>query len=279
LKRVACLFMVYILISETTFAWTIPEHLKNAIVLIQNPKNNTYGTGFIVEKGESSFLVTCKHVIEGIDTAFVKFAEETERNEVRISANGIPLFLKRDGQIIWKAHSNKDIDIAIIPMLQENFGGDAKFKAIGFQFLVTDSTLNYVGINEGDDVLLIGFSFISGQNLPSYHVARKGILSLLTRDRIYYSVDRQLYHENIYLVDVNLFPGDSGAPVFVEHKGQIYVLGMAFLLWTKLGKSQLVIPPDTLMVEQTQYMDLGLVIPAQRIREVIDSVGSAKSGM
>ena len=278
MKRIIYLLVISFLICEVSFAWSISERFKKSIVLIENPKDDKHGTGFILKKGNRYFLVSCKHVIEGTDTVLVKFAEETEAKEVRISANGIPLFLKKGDQITWRAHPNEDVDIVAIPMLPENFGGDAEFEAIRFEFLLTDSAISSLGVNEGDEILLIGFSFMSGGNLPTYHVARRGLLSLLTKDKIHFSVDEKIYHENIYLIDVNLFPGDSGGPVFVKHNQELYVLGIAFVLWTCLGPGQLVIPPDTVNVEQTQYIDLGLVFPAQRIREIIDTFQSEDSG-
>jgi len=270
---------MFVFVSETSFAFRISESNKKAILLIENPKKNTYGTGFIVKKGEWSFLVTNKHLIEGTDTAYVKFAEETKAKEVRISGKGIPLFLKKDNKITWKSHSDEDIDIAVIPMLRENLGRPADIAAIRYAILLTDSMIDSIGVNEGDEILLIGFPFTQPRDLPFYHIARKGLLALLTRDKIYIKIDGKILHENIYLIDASVFPGDSGGPVFVWHDKKPYLLGINF-------GNQFRIETDTLnlldtlkvSVKQKHYIDLGLVLPADRIREVIDSFKSEEWG-
>ncbi len=265
------LLALYVLVPNLASAWTISQDVKKAIVLIENPARATHGSGIVINGQGTPFLVTSQHVLDGADTILVRFPDESETGEPRISGVGVPVFLRHGDREKLLAGADDEIDVGIVPLVSENLAHDVSCWAVNLDQLITDSVATAVGVNEGDDVLVIGFSFRPAGG-PCYHVIRRGLLSLMTRDKIHFSVGGRTRYENIYLVDVNLFPGDSGCPVVVRHGTNEWILGIVFALWTSSGPVNLLVPPDTIPVKAqlTQYMDLGLVVPAARVRQMIE---------
>ncbi|MCH8017214.1 MAG: hypothetical protein IH917_11375, partial [Acidobacteria bacterium] len=73
--------------------------------------------GKLVEKGSAKdktyeiFLVTNRHVFEGLDSAFVRFNPKADA-----PARDYELKLLEGGQVKWHAHPDPEVDVAVIPI-------------------------------------------------------------------------------------------------------------------------------------------------------------------
>ena len=73
--------------------------------------------GKLVEEGSAEektyeiFLVTNRHVFEGLDSAFVRFNPKADA-----PARDYELTLSEDGEVKWHAHPDLEVDVAVIPI-------------------------------------------------------------------------------------------------------------------------------------------------------------------
>lgn len=150
------------------------------------------------------YLVTNRHVLEGCADLLLRLNPQPERRRARPYA--CPL-LNAKGKPLWGAHPNPDIDLAVLPFdfarlrteegLSELIfhGRDSSYRLDEMKLLVA----------EGDDVFILGFPLGVVGNFRNAVVVRRGCVAQI----------QELYsgHSDCYLVDAEVFPGNSGGPV------------------------------------------------------------------
>lgn len=168
-------------------------------------------TGFLVgrpvntEKGEDAhhvFFVTNRHVFSAMDDGVVRLS----------AADGASpkvgnLRLKENGRCIWAGHPDPDIDVAVVSL-------DAgKLAALGvdIRFIQEDANaltraqMKADGVCEGDTVFVLGFPMGMVAEHENAAIVRGGTLARIR--------DTLAGHSNTFLVDAEVFPGNSGGPV------------------------------------------------------------------
>ena len=188
-----------------TRSW-LPDEWPKTIVLIerlqQDEQGNTVyltqGTGFITEYDSLNILITCKHVVFNnqqkifYQNLFVSFNQK-DGTLGRRSLEG----LKTSPQVEWSFHTNPEIDLAIIPFAIDQQRDDIKRMSKDlFEKIET--------LTEGEEIFFLGFPALvlrKGKSIKP--IVRAGIISLINEDKT-------------FLIDANVFPGNSGSPVFLK---------------------------------------------------------------
>ena len=173
-----------------------------------------------MEKGSAKnktyeiFLVTNRHVFEGLDSAFVRFNPEADA-----PARDYELKLLEGGKVKWHAHPDPDVDVAVIPI-------NARFlrqQDIQFNYFRSDEHLA-----DRATALKLGFPMGLVGKERSCGIVRSGCIARI-RDALAAS-SKEL------LIDAPIFPGNSGGPVVTKPEevaiqgtkavGSAYLIGM-----------------------------------------------------
>lgn len=159
---------------------------------------NPIGTGFLLghfcEGLGFNCLVTAKHVImrgdgQLRDDLFVLL------NKVGQGIDFLRLSTLFENRVAWIKHPEKDV--AAIPMPADVGSHDAKKFS-------PDLIEDFSRIVEGDDIFFLGFPLgIAGTERRITPIVRSGMIAMKNEDET-------------FLVDANVFPGNSGSPVFFK---------------------------------------------------------------
>jgi len=229
------------------------------------------GTGFIIGRpflGEPTkaryTLVTASHVLEKTKGELI-----TIHLRVKNSANQwqrLPVSLKiREGEhALWLKHPDVDCAAMYIGLPQGVF--DVLLPAA---LLADDETLRKFEIHPGDELNCLGYPFGAESNEIGFPILRSGKIAsypiLPTK------------HVKTFLFDFEVFPGNSGGPVYFIDSTRVYGGG------TNVGLIQFIIglvSQERLVSEQIEELygrreqryplALGEVVHASLIRETID---------
>ena len=149
-------------------------------------------------------LVTNKHVFHGESTACLRFNPKgTEpAAELWIDLNDA------DGHPVWASDPNVDLAVVAIRVdqLVERDISIGVFRSDGDVLLLADASRE--GVVEGDGVFALGFPLgLVGQQ-RNYVIVRQGAVARI-RDA-YAGVNGEI------LIDISIFPGNSGGPVITK---------------------------------------------------------------
>jgi hypothetical protein len=166
------------------------------------------GSGFLVnfprpgqdanQDANRIFVVTNRHVIEGVKTPVVRV------NRADQSFDPIPTNPHR-----WRVHPEGD-DIAAIEFHQLN--SDHSFRWVDFRTALPDHTIQDFNIGIGDTVAMLGRLMGHDGKVRNSPIARFGTIAMMPGDKIRnsFGVDQETY-----LVECHSIPGFSGSPVFL----------------------------------------------------------------
>jgi S1-C subfamily serine protease len=188
-----------------------------AIGIGDDPKKRQWiGTGFLYGRFEkkideqtklySVFLVTNKHVVEGLPKFYLKFnsAADTSSKDYEI-----PL-IARNGRSIWIGHPDKGVDVAVLPIDANHLKAELRKYAF-FQsdlHVFASDQLKTEGVSEGDGVFVLGFPMGMVDTERQYVICRGGVIARI-RDLLEGKTTD-------FLVDATVFPGNSGGPVIIR---------------------------------------------------------------
>lgn len=192
----------------------IPPFFLDCVVAIgvrsPDPSNPIFwvGTGFVVGDPitESdryyTYLVTNKHVLINKTKIVLRF-NSTDRK----SSKDFDIDLFENGMPIWAGHPSSDVDVAVFRIdknaLNED-DADCHFFALDKHSLTT-TDMRQEGVSEGDGIFILGFPMGIVDGVTMHAIARNGIVARI-RDTLNGS-------QKCFLVDANVFPGNSGGPV------------------------------------------------------------------
>ena len=220
------------------------------------------------------YFVTAKHVIEGIrDKGLTKVF-------IRLNfKDGQSRWAKTDISA-WHFHpTNSRVDAAA---LRATLPEESDHLVYPLSRIVTPAVIESEQIGHGSEVFLVGlFAHHSGQqrNIP---IIRVGNIAALPEE----PVETRSGSIDAYLIEARSIGGLSGSPVFVHlgvvrvHEGQLkfskggtvfYLLGLMHGHWD-VGLSDLdhAAPEADTQGKQRVNMGIGIVVPSEQIREVID---------
>ena len=251
----------------------VPDEVRQCTVFLaaQVSSNRAHrkfiGTAFIVSvpfqdplaEKALLYLVTARHVIE---------AAEGENIWVRANMQDGSSNMVETKKSLWLTHpTDNSVDVAVLPF---NFQGPLLAKYVPVSMLLTGEITKEKKIGTGDEVFLTGlFAQLQGseRNLP---IVRLGNIAMMPDER----VPTSMGPIEAYLIEARSIGGLSGSPVFVRETlvgvlGSVYLLGLMHGHWD--------IPPenknDTIDAtgnNNAVNMGIAIVVPAEKIREVID---------
>ena len=267
-----------------------PIYLDTVVVFAapqadDNSPTQYSATGFIYghpgESGKSSwlFLVTNRHVFEGMDKLSVRFN--------RTAGSG-PMFYdlllrESDGSIFWTAHRDSNCDVAVVPIQEKlltDDGIDYKCLNGSQEHMLSVERAKSIQISEGDGVFVLGFPLGVVGKERNYTIVRQGTIARV-RDWLEGN-SREI------LIDALVFPGNSGGPVFIKPEltriegtkanATPHLLGMVskYLPYADIAVSPQTGNPRVVFQENS---GLAVVVPIDVIQEtVLEAVEKIQSG-
>lgn len=148
------------------------------------------------------YLVTNRHVLTGLTQCVIK-ANGAEGGAGKVYR----LALMSGEETMWYPHPDPSIDVAVVPV-NYNLLVDEGMKVNFFQsdrHSDRREELRTIGTAEGDAVFVLGFPFSIPSVSPDEVIVRSGTVA-----RIRSTLHRT---EPDFLIDVTIFPGNSGGPV------------------------------------------------------------------
>lgn len=242
--------------------------------------NTSVGTGFFFVEKQQLFVVTNKHVVEGVESgSFLVHHIKEDDPEQKPLKDSLSIFFTKDS---FKGHPNPNIDVAVMNITESI----NTFIEQGYTPLYTEITKELIPdsknikeiISPFEEVIFIGYPngiWDSVNNLP---IVRKGITATP------YTVD--FIGQAQFLIDASVFPGSSGSPVFIYADGtytkdgkimygeRVYLIGIIARVYQRLEKGEIVVvdipTKQTPIAEVRQMIDLGIVFKASTIVETIE---------
>lgn len=202
----------------------IPESVRKCVVFIgYKMANETFsfaGSGFFLGKESTdqdnraySFLVTAKHVIDGI--------RRKGLNEIYVRVNNTQgdATWEQCNSADWKFHpTDKTADIALLPV---SVAKGLDHLIISRTLCITDQIMTEQSIGLGDEVFIVGlFRHHHGtrKNIP---IVRIGNLAAMNEEK----VTTEAGEMDAYLIEARSIGGLSGSPVFVNLGNQRFING------------------------------------------------------
>ena len=234
---ITCLFAFSSqLYSQRNFS----ESLMMSTYKIKDGKTGASGTAFILCESVSdtslagyTVLITAKHVLDGIKDS-IAILELREKETHTLFEH--KLQIRSGNQNLYVCHDNADIAVIALDVPSK---GECTNLSTGF--LADDALLDSNEIAPGQDVNALGYPFGYSANKYGYSVLRSAKIASypLLPTRI----------EKTFFIDMSVFGGNSGGPVYYEYINPLFI-----------GKAQYLITDMKSIKQKTQFFILGLVI-------------------
>lgn len=259
----------------------IPSAYRDAVVALgidgNDGKRLWVGTGFLVGRKEQDvsdaytiYIITNKHVVENFDFLLVRF-----NNAESVGVQDLAMPLRESGKKLYSEHSNKDSDIVAIQIAP----GVLIEKHLKLSFFdlskhgFTLSKMQETGIEEGSLVYALGFPMNLMNDKIKAPIVRVGCISRIAD--AFVSPDET----DSYLVDAQIFPGNSGGPVLnrpeivsIEGTSSNSNCGLIGILSAYVPYREILFSKQTGELRMIQEENSGLTIvhPVDRIKEVVE---------
>lgn len=177
----------------------ISESKKTVVFLgeMDRRKPRFYATGFLVRVEGILHLITAKHVVKDIKSG--KFKDSKLHAFFNLKNKGIGSASiksqKRRFGVNWIFHSNKEVDIAVIPF--------ALHEKVDFKMIPDNMFLSSDRLFELYDVFFLSYQPGIESRKRICPIFRNGTISIINDDGTFY-------------IDGSAFPGNSGSPVFLK---------------------------------------------------------------
>lgn len=252
---------------------SIGDRLLFSTVRLEDYTNNSFsvGTGFFYYAYNKLFLVTNKHVIDGvIKGRFSMLKSTTDNNEWKpILGDTIQVNFEKKNFI---GHPDEKIDVAVAnvsPLLNalKEKGVEPFWMHISPNLIPAEKDTE-IFFTPAEEIYFVGYPNGLWDDINNLPIIRKGITATP-----YYI---NFKDEKKFLIDASVFPGSSGSPVFIYYKGtfsdkfgkiyegnKLYFIGIiskTYLHYSESINSQNI---------NSQMIDLGEVFKAETIEETI----------
>jgi len=258
-------------------------HLNTVVSIeIQDDKGiyAPIATGFLIgfaidktlkleERSYRIFLLTNRHVFQGHQVVWIRFNKKVSADSTRF-----PLDLIVNGQDIWLAHKDKNVDLAMVTISHDFLNQ----QNIEWGFFTEEmfsyySELDNIGITLGDELYVLGFPMGLAGILRNNPIARHGIIARIDKEII----DQQ----KVFLIDALVFPGNSGGPIVskptsmglggTKAVSSIYLLGVVsgYRPYKEILYSHQTEPPSIASMT-TENSGLATVVPMDYVKEIYD---------
>ena len=198
----------------------IPLDIKRVVNFIYYAKNLTNiapdGTGFLVVVDGTAqtnktygYLVTARHVLRPSENTWLPFVF------VRLNLHDgtsrmmlLPLITSGLNKNVF-THDDPTVDIAVVPFFPQPFTNfDNLFLPLGY--IPSEADFKSLNIHEGSDVFFTGMFLHNLGNKHNTPITRFGKVALMSDEKIDWIAGKT----DLYLMEANSYPGNSGSPVF-----------------------------------------------------------------
>ncbi len=224
-----------------------PNELTAGTVFVMGvPEVNQPGTG-------QSVLVTASHVLEEIkgEEATIYLREKTPDGQYVRRTYTLQI---RQGDVpLWVRHPEVDVALMNVDLPDFVSRQAEEIPFLSTDLLADDALLEKLEIHPGDELLSLGYPLGLGANDAGFPILRRGTIAS------YPLVPAS--ETKSFLFDFEVFPGNSGGPVYFVDRDRIY--GGAIHL------GQTVCFVAGVIIEQHEQLRLAIVAPAQFIKETL----------
>ncbi|MFQ5677116.1 MAG: serine protease [bacterium] len=274
-KKLILLFILCAVPVAAQGSSDISTLLMKATFKISGPKSQ--GTCFIIgrpihdnPKRARYVLVTANHVLAGIsgDTASLSLRKKVNDDYTKVEWH---IRIREKNKPLWIKHPDADVAVMYVSLPNE-----AEIVLLPMNFLVTDVELKKYEIRPADRLLALGFPFGQEANPAGFPILRSGIIAS-------YPILPTKKTKSM-LFDFEVFPGNSGGPVFMIEKNRAYGGGI------HVGVTQFIVG----LVSQERIMNiryqtpfeqklakhplkLGIIIHASLIKKAIEMLPEPKA--
>mgnify|MGYP001580068971 FL=1 len=264
--------MVFLLLASVPSLVVAADEMPDFVEVLMRSTFRIQGTGkcgtvFVMadphgsaDGGMSLVMLTAAHVLDSIsgDSATVVLRAKSSDGYRPLPRR---LGIRRQGRPLWARHPK--LDLAALPI---DIPREADFVPVSTNLLASDSSLENFEIGAGYEIFTLGFPFCSGANDAEFPILRSGHVAGFPL------VPSSEYPT--YFVDVAVFPGGSGGPVFIRARNPTYDGGVH--LGTDL---QFVLGILTKRwVAEKESVQLGEVVQAMYLKELLSQVAGARAG-
>lgn len=215
------------------------------------------------------FLVTNRHVIEGLRRVYVRFNPEKVDEPARYYTLNLLGAKKRR---LWLSYPDKKIDVAVIPINFQKLKKEAMQASyfLSNKHVADIKKLNDLGIIEGDFAYVLGFPMGLIGSTRNTVIARSGAIARIQ--------DALAKSNSEYLIDAFVFPGNSGGPVVskpeafaitgTKSQNASYLIGIvkSYVPYRDIAISQQTGRPRVIFEENS---GLAAVHPIDYVQEII----------
>jgi V8-like Glu-specific endopeptidase len=185
--------------------------LIQATVQVEQPLGDgtrTVGTGFLIsdptpDGKPRTILVTANHVFRKMPGPIATIGFRIENADGSWKYDPEPLKIRDGDKELWTHHPDRDVAVIVIQ------APSAFVKAaIPEDWLAGDDTFTKVGLTPGDEMLALGFPEGLSANAAGFPILRSGrVASFPLAPSAAFPT---------FLLDFNVFQGNSGGPVYVD---------------------------------------------------------------
>ena len=179
-----------------------------------SPESLSLGTVFLMAKPIPnttrfrSVMITARHVLDSIhgDTATLNLRRRTESGWRRAR---FPIKIRDSGQPLWT--ELEDVDVAVMYL---NLPQGIQIPIISTSLLADDEMLSQFEVNPGEELSCLGYPFGAESNAAGFAILRSGRIAsypLLPTETT-----------RTFLFDFQIFPGNSGGPVYLSSNNRTY---------------------------------------------------------
>ena len=234
-----------------------------------------FGTCFLVEKPLKNdpsraryIIVTAAHVLEDIKSEEATIYLRKKQSDNSFIKSPYQIKIRQGSNILWtKNKSGYDVAVMYISLPD-----DIDYQLLSIIFIADDKMLKEYEIHPGDEMLCLGFPLYLEANNAGFPILRSG------RVASYPLVPTQ--NEESFLLDFEIFPGNSGGPVYFVESNRTYAgsahIGTTIQFVTGLVSEQFGLEETIKSINETRttYHPLALanIIHASHILETINQL-------
>ena len=207
------IFMFFSTLSYAEESSNIASILMRSTFKIQ--QGSSIGTVFILGEPLKDYpkrayfvLMTASHVLDSMkgEKATIYLRKKVNGSFVKYP---FTISIRHKGKPLWVKHP--DVDVAAMRL---GIPRDSDRRLVPTTLLATDEFINKFEINPGDDLLVLGFPYGAESNEAGFPILRSGRIASypLTPTRI----------TKTFLLDFEVFRGNSGGPVFMCSRNRAY---------------------------------------------------------
>jgi hypothetical protein len=235
-------------------------NLMHATVQLEQPLGDgtrTVGTGFLIsdptpDGKPRTVLVTANHVLAGMPGAVARIGFRVENPDGSWNYSPQPLQIRdAKGHELWTHHPSRDVAALVISAPPEFAQA-----AIPESYLAGDDTFTRYKVEDGDEMMALGFPRGLAANQAGFPILRAG------RVASYPVAPAKIFPT--FLLDFAVFPGNSGGPVFMTDQNRRRDSG------DPAADPQFIAGVLTQQVElNKERLEIGIVTHAKFVRETL----------